>query len=146
MLAISYILVAGDVQFSLRNTTYQNNSLVTLGDIGENDDALLCVTNLSACCRAEDGLNVSGKWFFPNETRVFSYNFSSDLYRDRGQMEVRMKRRRGGENGIYYCEIPDSMNVYQTVYIGVYNTSSGECQFLYTFILFQQLLVNNSEF
>ena len=99
---------------------------MTLEDIGENDDALLCITNLTACCRSGDGLTVSGKWFFPNKTQVPSNNISSDLYRDRGQMVVRMKRRRGGVDGIYYCEIPDSMKVNQTIYIGVYNISTGE--------------------
>ena len=34
---------ACDVWFSLRNTTYQTNSIVMLEDIGEgDDDALLC--------------------------------------------------------------------------------------------------------
>ena len=34
---------AGDVWFSLRNTTYQNKSIVLLEDIGEgDDDAVLC--------------------------------------------------------------------------------------------------------
>ena len=39
-----------------------------------------------------------------------------------------MHRRRGGEDGIYRCEIPDSVNVVQTIYIGLYttNTSIGE--------------------
>ena len=119
---------------------------MTLKDIGENDTALLCTTNLTACCRSGDGLTVLGQWFFPNRTEVYSSNYSSDLYRDRGRMVVRMKRRRGGVEGIYCCEIPDSMNVTKIMYIGVYNTSTGECQFLYTIILFQQLLVNNSEF
>ena len=35
---------AGNVSFSLNGTTYQNNSLVTLENIGEGDDALLCLT------------------------------------------------------------------------------------------------------
>ena len=125
-MAISYILVAGDVQFSLRNTTYQNNSLVTLEHIGENDDAILCITNLTACCRSGDGLPVLGQWFFPNTTGVYSSSYNSDLYKDRGQMVVRMKRRKGGINGIYHCEIPDSINVTQTIYIGVYTASTGK--------------------
>ena len=99
---------------------------MTLEDIGENDNALLCITNLTACCRGTDGLTVLGQWFFPNGTGVYSTNISSDLYRDRGQMVVRMKRRRGGVDGIYYCVIPDAMDVNQTIYIGVYNTSTGE--------------------
>ena len=37
-----------------------------------------------------------------------------------------MHRRRGGEKGIYYCEIHDSMNVMQTIYIGVYTAGTGE--------------------
>ena len=48
-------------------------------------------------------------------------------------MIVLLHRREGGVEGIYHCVIPDTMNVNQTVYIGVYNTSSGEC----ALILFQ---------
>ena len=46
--------------------------------------------------------------------------------KDRGQMVVHMKHRRGGVDGIYQCEVPDSMNVNQNIYIGVYNTNTGE--------------------
>ena len=42
-------------------------------------------------------------------------------------MKVLLQRRRGGEEGIYHCEIPDAMNVTQTIYIGVYSASTGEC-------------------
>ena len=40
---------------------------------------------------------------------------------------VLLHRRRGGENGIYRCVVPDAMNVIQTIYIGVYTGNSGEC-------------------
>ena len=36
-------------------------------------------------------------------------------------------RRRGGVEGIYRCVIPDAVNVIQTIYIGVYSASTGEC-------------------
>ena len=108
---------------------------MTLEDIGEDDDALLCITNLTACCRSTDG-SVLGQWFFPNETQVpnqYVTNDTSqpkqpkwDFFRDRGQMMVFMHRRRGGVDGIYYCKIPDSMKVIQTIYIGVYNTNTGK--------------------
>ena len=78
-----------------------------------------------------------GNWFFPNGTRVSSHtvNETSDLqlnvYTTRGEMVVCMHRRRGGEDGIYRCEIPDAMNVTQTIYIGVYTRS--ECHsYMYT--------------
>ena len=116
------LLGAGDVRFSLRNTTYQNNSLVTLEDIGEGDGALDCKTNQTTCYKPCQGNN----WFFPNETRVPSAGQMWYFYRTRGDMAVSMHRRRGGEEGIYHCVIPDSTNVNQTIYIGVYTTNTGE--------------------
>ena len=109
-----------------------------LEDIGEYDDALLCKTNLTACCRPPyTGVNGSalGNWYFPNETRVLSAGAQGDIYRTRGQMVVALHRRRGGVEGIYHCEIPDAMNVNQTIYIGVYSVSTGEW-FMYTLVLF----------
>ena len=106
-----------------------------LEDIGEGDDALLCITNQTACCRppytSEMG-HALGNWFFPNKTRVPSgiANGSSgeqwDIYRTRDQMVVRMNRRRGGVQGIYHCEIPDTFGFIQTLYIGVYSARTGE--------------------
>ena len=118
------------VRFLLRGTSYQNNSLVTLEDIGEVDDALLCVTDLPACCRRPYtgviGQTAIGNWFFPNGTILPSFWPQWNFYRDRGQMLVNMHRRRGGVNGIYHCKIPDAMNVIQTIYIGVYTAGTGE--------------------
>ena len=121
---------ADDIWFSLRGIPYRNNSIVTLGDIGEHDDALLCVTNLTACSQhpyTGENVSVLGNWFLPNGSRVPSkHNNESDFYRDRGHMVVHLNRRRGGEEGIYRCMIPDAMNVTQTIYIGVYSASTGE--------------------
>ena len=102
---------------------------MSLEDIGEGDGALLCITNLTACCRPPytDGemRSVVGNWFFPNGTKVPSSGSQSDFHRTRGQMVVQMHHRRGGEDGIYRCEIPDAENVNQTIYIGVYSASTG---------------------
>ena len=67
-----------------------------------------------------------GNWFFPNGTKVSSADNQYNFYRTRGQMVVLLNRRRGGVEGIYHCEIPDSLNVFQTIYIGVYSASTGE--------------------
>ena len=90
-------------------------------DIGEHDDALLCMTALNKT----NSSNAFGNWFFPNGTVIPSDN-QSDIYRSRGEMVVRLHRRRGGEEGIYHCLIPDSLNVIQNLYIGVYSASTGE--------------------
>ena len=58
---------AGDVWLSLNGTTYQNNSLVTLEDIGEDDDALYCMSNLTACSKPTNNTSGLGNWFFPME-------------------------------------------------------------------------------
>ena len=125
----SNFLGAGDVWFSLNGTTYQNNSCVALEDIGEgNNNSLLCVTNQTACCRPPYSINGSakGNWYFPNGTRVPSSSEQSDFYRARGQMVLLLNRKQGGEDGIYRCEIPDSMNVDQKIYIGVYSADRSK--------------------
>ena len=116
---------ANDVWFSLRNATYQNNSCVTLEDIGEGDDALFCKTNLSVCCGHNTTRCAKGDWFFPDGSEVLGSAIEHDFYRNRSQMVVKLNRRRGGEEGTYRCEIPESMNVTQTIYIGVYSTSTS---------------------
>ena len=103
---------------------------MTLENIGEGEDALLCLTDLTSCCRPPytDSLGQSalGNWFFPNGTRVPSSGSQWDLHRTRGNMVVLLHRRRGGVDGVYYCVVPDAMNVTQTIYIGIYTASTGE--------------------
>ena len=123
---VSLLSLCEGVRFVLNGTTYQNNSLVTLDDIGEGGDALLCVTDLTACCRPPYALIQVGNWFLPNGTRVPSSGSRWDFHRTRGQSAILLHRRRGGEEGIYHCTIPDAMNVDQTIYIGVYSTTSTQ--------------------
>ena len=106
---------------------------MTLEDIGEGDNALLCMTT---CCQASyTGTGSAlGNWYFPNGTTISRkiVNVTSeeqgDIYSTRDQSVVRLNRKRDGEEGIYRCEIPNSTNVTQTIilYIGVYRARSGE--------------------
>ena len=126
---ISSFLYVG-IRFSLNGTTYRNNSIVTLEDIGVKGAALLCMTNFNACCRSPytDENMAIGNWFFPNGTTVLSTSASEAFYRTRGKMVVLLHRRRGGEEGIYRCEIPVSTDINQTIFIGLYTANSGELQ------------------
>ena len=96
---------------------------MTLEDVGEGGYALHCVTDLTACCGSPHGL---GNWIFPNGTRVPSSGKQWDFYRTRGRMVVHLQKRRGGEDGIYSCVVPDATNVTQTIYIEIYTAASGE--------------------
>ena len=122
-------LPSGTVTFWSRGTTYQNNSIINLENIGDGENSLLCLTNLTACCRQPytnaTRMVALGNWFFPNGTRVPSIGVLWDIHRTRDHMRVPLQRRRGGVNGIYSCVIPDAMNVAQTIYIGLYSAYNG---------------------
>ena len=137
---------ADGVQFSLNGTIYKNNSLVTLENIDDGHNSLLCITNLTACCgRSYTNGSAIGNWFFPNGTRVPSSGVKWDFHRTRGQMVVNMRRRIGGEDGIYHCVILDAENVNQTIYIGVYTASTGEW-YMYTSVLFNYCSLRLSDY
>ena len=109
---------------------------MTLEEIGLCSDALLCITGQRNCCTpAQIGMDVVyGNWFFPNGTRVPSDTAVNgtqwDFHRNRGASVVQLNRRRGGEDGIYRCEVPDTLNNTQTIYTGVYAASAGESSLL----------------
>ena len=105
---------------------------MTLEDIGEGDDGLLCLTDQTACCRPPYASAI-GNWFFPNGTRVPSSGAQWDFHRTRGQSAVFLHHRRGGADGVYRCEIPNTTGVIQTIYIGVYTADTGEW-YLYTLV------------
>ena len=106
---------------------------MSLEDIGESNDALLCLTDNTACCARDQspGRGILGDWYYPNGTGVANSivalpDVQWEFYKNRGQSVVRMNRRRGGVNGIYHCVMPDTTGVDQTIYIGVYTAGSGE--------------------
>ena len=125
----SFFPTAGDVWFSLNGTIYQNNSIVTLKDIGDGEYSLHCITDTTDCCRPPY-TNTIGNWFFPNGTRVPSTGNQWDFHRTRGWRAVYLHRRRGGEEGIYRCAIPvpqsDAEDVTQAIFIGVYTANTGK--------------------
>ena len=98
---------------------------MNLEKIGEGDAALLCMTNQTACCRPQ-GSRALGNWYFPNGTRVPISDQQWDFHRTGGQSTVLLHRKRGGVDGVYRCEIPNTMGFIQTIYIGVYTADTGE--------------------
>ena len=121
---------ASEVGFTFKGAALNNNSLVTAEDIGEGDNALHCMTDNTSCCRRPYTSSLErralGNWFFPNETRVPSSGSQWDFHRTRGHMVVILQRRRGGEDGVYRCVLPDKKGNDQSTYVGVYREGAGE--------------------
>ena len=108
------------VKFILRDQTYLNNSIVAINDIGEGDNALLCVTDNPDCCNIKN--NKGGEFYYPNNSAVpGNFHSSNSLYRNRDSQVVRLNRRNDvlSPTGIYKCKIPDSTGMNRNIYINV---------------------------
>ena len=92
---------------------------MNISDIGSTDNtALLCVTNYP-------GTPTSGNWYGPDGTRVNLMDVPG-VTRTRGFMVVRLRRITGTTpEGIYRCSVEDAASIYQTLYVGLYNTGGG---------------------
>ena len=113
-----------DIAFQLSGMFYTNNSIVAFGGVAEGDNALLCLTNSSQCCRAPDNPNGGGlgEWYFPDGTLVLDgLDTSRSIYRNRGASVVRLNRRNNAQSptGVYRCEIPDASGTTQNIFVAV---------------------------
>ena len=108
------------INFVLRGRKYLNNSVVAINDIGEGDNALLCVTDKPYCCKPPYGPQYEGEFYYPNNSAV-GFSSTNSLYRDRGPQVVRLNRRNNvlSLTGIHRCEIPDSTGMNQNIYINI---------------------------
>ena len=132
--------VSVGVSLQLLGQTIPNNSLVNFDDLvyqapvdgfreeptnANGRQTLMCVTDLIDCCQSEARAN----WYYPNGNRVTEGG--SQLFRtNRGQNEelngqqfygsVRIWRYfTPSERGLFRCEIPDTENVTQTLYVNI---------------------------
>ena len=106
--------------------------LSTVGSTGDNSDGVVCHTDLSTCCSGGQGQH-RGDWYFPNGTRLpfLGSNVPIGLART-AQIAVIRRTTATGPTGIYRCDIPTNAvhsdtdeSVGETVYVGLYHTSSG---------------------
>ena len=102
------------LHFELGGTTYLNNTVVLVDGIGEEGNALLCVTSSQDCC-------TTGEFYYPDGTPVLIRNRGQDFYRNRGDGFIRLNRRNGATSptGSYRCEIPDAAGNLQNIVIEV---------------------------
>lgn len=114
----------------LKGQVLSNNSLVTLENVWEGEESLQCWTDRQDCCHSDyTAGGALGKWSYPDGSKVkfaVSYELSDmtrPLFRDRRHQAVIVHRKKGGEDGVYYCEIPDEQGVTHRVYVGMYSAT-----------------------
>ena len=96
-----------------------------LSDIGEDSDALFCLTDRRQCCT--DNADGEG-WTLPDNTAV-STNDVSDFYLARGLSSLRLNRMSSvtAPTGIFTCfiRVADSGGqVQEQLYLGAYNNEN----------------------
>jgi len=102
-----------------------NNSIVTMTDIGTGAAALVCTTTYTLCCSSG---NRETQWYFPNGSQIPN-NPALPYRRTRGRNPGRVILNRNSEStttGIFHCDIPDANNVTQSLYVGIYTSTTGE--------------------
>ena len=97
---------------------------MTNTEIGTGSAALLCTTTLLPCCFSAQG----NGWFLPNGNEVMRPD-SLPYYRTRAQTPGALLLHRNPvatTTGIFRCDIPDASNVVQSLYVGIYTSTTGE--------------------
>ena len=121
----------------LNSDSYGNNSALVLTDIGEGDNALICLSDSTQCCRGADnpcGDNTPlGNWYFPDGSVIRNSEIGGGIYMDRGASVVRLNRRNNVQSpgGVYRCEVVDARGNTQTILVDLHVT----CKFQLPYML-----------
>ena len=88
-------------------------------DIGENDNALACITDHTQCCAALP--HRQGEFYYPSGDRVLTLGSGDGIYRNRGSQAIHLNRKNGvhSPTGRFRCELPDASGVQQSVFINI---------------------------
>ena len=123
----TYLSCATGIGLTLNDVQYTNNSVVTITDIGTGNAALHCTTTNPACCLSTDGSH----WYFPDGRRV-QCSETLPYYRTRTISHVdggavRLNRNpEATTTGVFHCDILDASGDLQSLYVGIYNATTGE--------------------
>ena len=117
--AITYVI--SDVGLLLNGQFLPNNSVVAWMEIGQGSASLFCLTNKMDCCNYPSD---SGGWIFPNGSTVqfMSSSVNIDIFYQKNAilLQHQVGTQSVTDSGIFRCDIIDSNNEMQQMYIGVY--------------------------
>ena len=91
----------------------------------EDEKVLLCSTDRETCCF--DELNIPGRWFLPNGTKILTKSNTQSLRIALGNQTVGLNIMKSADlpSGIYHCEMMDRDNVTHHLYAGIYLEDEG---------------------
>ena len=92
---------------------------MSIAEVGEGENALICKTNKRDCCAVTD--KRFGEFYYPNGVKVPIKRYGHGFYRNRGYREVRLNRKikEGIQSptGVYCCVVLDACEVEQKICI-----------------------------
>ena len=119
---------------SFMNQTLANHSYVDISLVGTGSDSVQCHTDLTTCCRGEQGIH-RGDWYFPNGDRLpFPDGGVHIIFESRGAQRVDLRRKSHSliQTGIFHCDISTNAvhhtsdtSLKDTVYVGLYHFHQG---------------------
>ena len=125
------------IGLTLNGVQYTNNSVVTITKIGTGGAALICTTIYKPCCFSEPA--PGNHWYFPNGSQVENTN-TLPYYRGRGDASelnpgrigavILHRNPEGTTTGVFHCEILVSNETFQSIYVGIYNATTGESWYI----------------
>ena len=99
---------------------------MTINDIGSDDmSAFICNTNSTASNKE------LGDWFSPSGDKVGGMNSGQNsvpgLFRKRisGKLQLFRATTCSPPEGIYHCQVINTRETFQKLYVGLYNRTSG---------------------
>ena len=117
---------------------------MTNTDIGTGAAALVCTTTFTPCCTSG---NPETQWYFPNGSQVPN-NLNLPYQRTRGRFPGRVILSRNSESsitGLFHCDIPDADNITQSLYVGIYDNSTGESCTLSEWLVIRKEIFSTSD-
>ena len=104
---------------------YANNRIVTITDIGTFNESLFCTTTYSPCCTRYE--NPESDWYFPNGSAILNVPwlpYFRTRYVASGSVQLN-RNPEGTMTGIFRCDIPDARGTTQSLYVGIYTSTTG---------------------
>ena len=99
---------------------------MALTAIGADNNALICLTNFTACCSNSEtgGTGSLGDWRMPDGSLVSgdASGSTASMIRTRGPSAVLLHRRKNvlEPTGVFTCEVPVASGMLRFIYIFIY--------------------------